>query len=418
MRILICLLSLLAAFRATGQDYTLFVGTYTNTGNLGNPDARLDSTGSKGIYVYRFDGGTATKVGAKGVGVEGGKVRVTLLSHTEPAVVCNPSYLAIAPDGRHLYACTESRMLNAGSVSAFAFDRGKGRLRFMGKRPSGGDNPAYVSVGQEGRHVAVANYTGGSLSVYPVGKEGELLRASINIRHFGHSIDSVRQDRAHVHSVVFSPDGRYLYTQDLGMDKIMIDAFDELKEPPLEDHGAGAGGAAGGAQGGAAGEGTVAAVGGSGPRHLTFHPNGRYAYLVEEMGGSVDVYRYHPETGALDPLQRIAAHPQEARGPFRSADIHVAPDGRYLYVSNREDSTIAIFSIEAATGLLKTVGYQSTFGKEPRNFMLDPSGRFLLVANQESNTIVIFRVDRETGLLQKTGVTIAVPAPTCLKMLP
>jgi len=313
-------------------------------------------------------------------------------------------------------------MLNAGSVSAFELDRGKGRLRFIGKQASGGDNPAYVSVGQEGRHVAVANYTGGSLSVYPVGKEGELLRASINIRHFGHSIDSVRQDRAHVHSVVFSPDGRYLYTQDLGMDKIMIDAFDELKEPPLEDHGAGVGGAGGGAggraQGGAAGEGTVAAVGGSGPRHLTFHPNGRYAYLVEEMGGSVDVYRYHPETGALDLLQRIAAHPQEARGPFRSADIHVAPDGRYLYASNREDSTIAIFSIEPATGLLKTVGYQSTFGKEPRNFMLDPSGRFLLVANQESNNIVIFRVDRETGLLRKTGETIAVPAPTCLKMLP
>jgi 6-phosphogluconolactonase len=136
------------------------------------------------------------------------------------------------------------------------------------------------------------------------------------------------------------------------------------------------------------------------------------------MGGSVDVYRYHPESGALDSLQRIAAHEPTVKGPFRSADIHISPDGRFLYASNRAESNIAIFSIEPATALLKTVGYQPTFGTEPRNFTLDPLGRFLLVANQESNSIVVFRVDRETGLLQQTGETISVPAPTCLKMAP
>jgi 6-phosphogluconolactonase len=335
-----------------------------------------------------------------------------LLSHTESAVVCNPSYLAIAAEGRHLYACTESRMFSKGSVSAFEFDRDKGRLRLINKQPSGGDNPAYVSVSQEGRYVAVANYTGGSLSVYPVGKEGELLRSAINIRHFRHSIDSSRQDRPHVHSVDFSPEGRYLYTQDLGLDKIMIDAFEEGKAPPMENM------AGTGAAGVGVGEATVATAGGSGRRHLLFSPNGRYAYLVEEMGGSVDVYRYHPESGALDSLQRIPAHALDVKGPFRSADIHISPDGRFLYTSNRAESNIAIFSIEQATGLLKTVGYQPTFGKEPRNFTLDPSGRFLLVANQESNSIVVFRVDRATGLPERTGETIAVPAPTCLKMVP
>jgi 6-phosphogluconolactonase len=434
MRTFILLLSLLMVmvYTATSQTSYLFVGTYTNTGNLNNPAARLDSTGSKGIYVYRFDGGDPGAVraagaeGGKGAApAKGGKLRVTLLSHTEAAAVCNPSYLAITGDGHHLYACTESRMFSKGSVSAFDFDRGKGRLRLINKQPSGGDNPAYVSVSQEGRYVAVANYTGGSLSVYPVGKEGELLRCAINIQHFGHSIDSSRQDRPHVHSVVFSPEGRYLYTQDLGLDKIMIDAFDEGKAPPMEDM---AGNAAGGGPGGfgartraadvGVGEATVATAGGSGPRHLVFSPNGRYAYLVEEMGGSVDVYRYHPESGALDSLQRIPAHAEDVKGPFRSADIHISPDGRFLYTSNRAESNIAIFSIEPATGLLKAVGYQPTFGKEPRNFTLDPSGRFLLVANQESNSIVVFRVDRATGLPERAGETIAVPAPTCLKMVP
>ncbi|GGB24399.1 lactonase family protein [Puia dinghuensis] len=389
---------------AKSQSYFLFVGTYTNTGNL-NGATTLDSTGSKGIYVYRFDAATG---------------EATPISHTES--VCNPSYLAIAPDGAHLYACTESRMLDKGSVSAFRFDRNSGQLQFINKVSSGGDNPAYVSVNHSGNWVVVANYTGGSLSVFPVRADGGLWTFIEDIQHFGHGINPARQEKAHVHSALFSPDSgqHYLYVQDLGLDKIMIEPFDETALAPV-GHG-----------------GLPVAVRttrpllpvqdtaeqkpammlsttpGSGPRHLVFHPNGKFAYLVEELGGSVDVYRFQPATGRLDSLQRIAAHPGDAKGPFRSADIHVSPDGRFLYTSNRAETTIAIFSIDPATGLLKAVGYVPTMGTEPRNFTLDPTGKWLLVANQDSNSIVVFRVNSKTGMIKPTGLTLSVPAPTCL----
>jgi 6-phosphogluconolactonase len=346
-----------------------------------------DSTGSKGIYVYRWDGASG---------------KATLLSHTEGVV--NPSYLAAAPDGQHIYACTDTRMTNAGSLSAFDFDRVTGRLRLINKQPSGGDNPVYVSVHSSGLWAAIANYTGGSLSAFSIQADGSLLPLRQNIQHTGHSVDTARQAKPHVHSVLFSPDERYLYAQDLGTDQITIYRWRGTAVPmadsPMQLVG------------------TVVLPAGSGPRHLTFHPNGKIAYLVEEMGGCVDVYRYHPESGQLDFLQRIASHAAEAKGPFAGADLHVSPDGRFLYVSNRaSENTITIFSIDPATGKLHTVGYQPVFGKEPRNFTIDPSGRFLLVANQNSNNIVIFRVDRHTGLLQATGDELVIPSPSCLKLM-
>jgi 6-phosphogluconolactonase len=199
---------------------------------------------------------------------------------------------------------------------------------------------------------------------------------------------------------VFSPDFRNLYAQDLGEDSIAIYTFNSAELMPLHDAG------------------KVAATPGSGPRHLTFHPNGRYAYLVEELGGSVDVYRWFPGTGSLRLLQRIATHPDGAKGPFRSADLHVSADGRFLYVTNREsESNITIFSIDTDKGTLRTIGYAPVLGKEPRNFTIDPTGRYLLVANQDSDEVVIFRIDKETGLPHPTGERIKVPSPTCLKMV-
>ena len=159
-----------------------------------------------------------------------------------------------------------------------------------------------------------------------------------------------------------------------------------------------------------------AAVAGAGPRHLTFGPDGRFAYLVEEMGGMVDVYRYDAATGRLDSLQRIAAHPDTATGPFRGADIHVSPDGKFLYTSNRAESSIAIFSIDKAQGTLQRVGYQGVFGQEPRNFAIDPTGNWLLVGDQESNVVVIYHVDKETGELRPLKRRLRIPLPTCLKL--
>jgi 6-phosphogluconolactonase len=401
MRRLIFLIALLSVLSARAQSYYLLVGTYTNMGSASSAPPK-DSTGSKGIYVYRWDAATG---------------QATLLSHTTGVV--NPSFLDIAPDGQHVYAATETRTTGAGSISAFSLDRGSGTLRFINKVPAGGDNPVYVAVHRSGRWVALANYTGGSLSVFPIKADGSLLPYVQNIQHTGHSINPARQEKAHVHSVVFSPDNRTLYAQDLGEDSISVYGFDSGAALPLRSDTAGLqqGGSDGAGQprGGSA---KISITPGSGPRHLTFHPNGRYAYLIEEMGGSVDVFRYYPGTGHLQLLQRIAAHPDGANGPFRSSDIHVSADGRFLYATNREsESNIAVFAVDPAKGTLRTIGYQSVLGKEPRNFMLDPSGRFLLVANQDSNAVVIFRVDPKTGLLEPTGQRLDVPSPTCLKMV-
>ena len=374
------LVSLLTVSQIRSQTFTLFVGTYTNTGTLpGAPP--LDSTGSKGIYVYRFDAATGT---------------ATLLSHTTG--VCNPSFLTVAPDRHHLYAVTDSRMVNAGNVSAFDFDPVSGKLKFINKTGSGGDNPAYVSVDATGSYAAVANYTGGSYALLPIAANGSIGKGSVTIFN-GHGVNPDRQEKPHTHSALFSPDNKYLYIQDLGLDRITIEPFDPAA--PSEDPATA----------------TLSTVPGSGPRHLTFHPNGKFAYLIEEMGGCVDVYRYDPSTGMLDSLQRIAAHPDTAKGPFRSSDIHVSPDGKFLYASNRAESTIAIFSVDNSSGLLTPVGYQPVLGKEPRNFTLDPTGNWLLVANQESREIVIFKVARETGLLQPLGRRIGVPTASCLQFI-
>ena len=392
MRRLICLFALLSALAVHAQSYYLLVGTYTNMGSSSSAPPR-DSTGSKGIYVYRWE--TATG-------------QATLLSHTTDVV--NPSFLDISPDGQHVYAATETRTAGAGSISAFSLDRESGTLRFINKVPSGGDNPVYVAVHRSGRWVALANYTGGSLSVFPIKGDGALLPYVQNVQHTGHSINPTRQDKPHVHSVVFSPDNRTLYAQDLGEDSISVYGFDSGVDLPLRG-----GIPAGQPQRESA---KISITPGSGPRHLTFHPNGKYAYLIEEMGGSIDIFRYYPGTGHLQLLQRIAAHADTAKGPFRSSDIHVSADGRFLYATNREaESNIAVFAVDPSKGTLRTIGYQSVLGKEPRNFILDPTGNFLLVANQDSNTVVVFKVDKKTGLLEPTGQRLEVPSPSCLKMV-
>jgi 6-phosphogluconolactonase (cycloisomerase 2 family) len=293
-------------------------------------------------------------------------------------------------------------MPNAGSISAFAFNNKTGTLTFINKQSSGGENPVYISVHKSGRWVVNANYTGGSLAVLHINKDGSLQPAQQTIQHTGSSVNKERQSAPHVHSAVFSPEQDYLFAPDLGMDKIMVYRFDAAKEKPLTP----------------AQQPFVAARPGSGPRHFTFHPNGKWAYLVEELSGTVVGYRYDHKKGALDSFQRIAAHPAEATGPFSGADIHVSPDGRFLYVSNRaKENNMAIFSINATTGKMKLAGYQSTLGEVPRNFIIEPSGKFLLVANQESGSVVMFKRDFKTGLLQPAGEQINVPQPVCLQFL-
>lgn len=352
------------------QPAYLFIGTYTNAG-------------SKGIYVYRFDTSTG---------------KAEWVSNTEG--VSNPSYLALAPDGKTLYAANENSVEDGAGVSAFAFDPASGKLTFINRQPSGGAHPCYVSVDPSGKWVAVGNYSGGNLSLYPLGGDGSLQPARQTIQHKGSSVDKGRQGSPHVHAVVFSPDGQHLLVPDLGLDKIMTYRFNPALPEPLQP----------------ALPPFAATQPGSGPRHLAFHPKGGWVYLMEEMGGSVAVYTYRK--GKLTPAQRIAAHPTGTPGPYGSADIHVSPDGRFLYASNRgTENTIAIFSINQKTGALTALGFQPTGGVHPRNFMIDPSGNFLLVANRDSNNVVVFRRNKATGALTPAGEPISIPNPVCLKMM-
>ena len=366
---LLCVL-LCISFAANCQKYFLFIGTYTGSG-------------SKGIYVYTFDAATG---------------KAEWVSNTEGII--NPSYLAIAPGRSYLYACTETRTANAGGVSAFRFDREKGSLTFINKQSSGGDNPAYVSVHKSGKWVIAGNYSGGSLAAFPVNADGGIQPYSQLIQHTGASINKQRQDVAHVHSTVFSPKGKYLFVPDLGMDKVMIYKFDPSAQMPLQP----------------ASPGFVNTYPGSGPRHFIFHPNKKWAYLIEEMGGTVVAYNY--KKGKLNVIQQIVTHVDTARGDFGSADIQISPDGKFLYASNRgNENNIAVFSVDRPTGKLSLKGFQSTMGIQPRNFTIDPSGKYLLAANQKTGNIVIFMRDIISGLLQYTGEQINIPEPVCLKMI-
>ncbi|HUB62791.1 MAG TPA: lactonase family protein [Puia sp.] len=376
MRYYLLTLLLLLSFSGFSQQYYLFVGTYTE----GSPASR----GSKGIYVYRFDAATgdATPVST--------------------AMTDNPSYLAIALGGRFVYSVNETHGTEPGGVSAFSFDKASGKLTFIDKQASGGADPCYISVDARRKWALVANYSGGNLSALPIGADGSLHPLTELIQHTGVGPVKDRQEKAHVHSTILSPDQRYLVVADLGMDELSVLRFDHaaVKKPltPAPDP-------------------IVKIQPGYGPRHTTFCPGKPYAYLINELSGMVDAFHY--ANGKFTLLQAISAHPAGYTGTIGSADIHVSADCRFLYASNRGDANnIAIFAINAATGKLTWKGVVPTQGSTPRNFMIDPTGHWLLVANQNGSNVVFFRIDTRTGMLTPTGKQLSIPAPVCLKMTP
>jgi 6-phosphogluconolactonase len=358
------------SFGCSAQKFYLFTGTYTNSG-------------SKGIYVYTFNSSTGN---------------TELVSNTDSVV--NPSYLTVSKNGNYVYAVNETNGAVPGRVSAFSFDKKSGKLHFLNTHLSGGDDPCYVALNADGKWLAVANYSGGSAAIFPVNKNGSLQPYAQLIQDSVSSINKDRQEKAHVHETVFSPDNKYLFTPDLGMDKIMIYKFNSSAKRPLKP----------------SLPPYVEVKAGSGPRHITFHPNKKFVYLINELSGFVVAYNY--KDGKFSELQNISAHPEEFKGVIGSSEIDTSPDGKFLYVSNRgEENTITIFSINSVSGKLNLVGYQPT-GKGPRHFMIDPTGKFLLVANQDSDNVVIFKRDKITGLLTATGEEIKVPKPVCLQMIP
>jgi 6-phosphogluconolactonase len=351
------------------NDYHLLIGTYSNKDK------------SNGIYVYKFNAKSGTFEVAQPV-----------------TSSVNASYLAVSADRKNVYAVSEGGGGNGG-VNAYSFDPAIGALKFINSVPSEGDHPCYVSVDDKKKFVFVGNYSGGNLLSIPLNADGSFRTTVQNIRHEGSSVVKDRQEKAHVHSVVLSPDGNYLLVPDLGADKVFQYRVDVTKPLALMP----------------AAPPFTAVKPGGGPRHLTFHPNGKYAYLVLELEASVMAFDYHD--GKLQPKQTITMVAPEFKGKVSAADIHISPDGKFLYASNRgEANELAIYSIDKA-GKLALVGRQSVLGRIPRNFAIDPTGNFLLVANQDSNDIIFFKRDLKTGLLTPTGKKIQVDKPVCLKFV-
>lgn len=362
-------IALFSSILANAQQYYLFVGSY-------NRDKDKD-----GVYLYRFDYNTGA---------------------LQPAYalkgVLNPSYLIISPDGKYIYTCSEAQTPNVGGVSSLAFDSTKETLTLLSRQNSGGDNPAYVGTDKAGKWLLCANYSGGSLSIFPLEADGHIA-PSKQVITFQDSSILKRQTSSHIHSGVFSPDARFAFFPDLGADKIRTYQLEPAAAEPLQP----------------ATPPYTATVPGSGPRHIIFHPKLPYAYCIEEIGGMVSCYKYHD--GKLDSIQRISAHLEAPAADYNSADIHISPDGKFLYASTREDANmIFIYAIHQQKGTLKKVGQESSRGKHPRNFVIDPTGKFLLVANQNTGNVVVFKRNQQTGLLTATGTEIKLLNPSSLQI--
>lgn len=369
------LVSLLAgANGAPSKQFFVYFGTYTGAKN-------------KGIYVSRFDSVT-------------GKLSEPRLA----AQTVNPAYLAIAPDRRSLFAVNETKHFNGqagGAVSVFKLDASSGKLDFLNQQPSGGIDPCHIVANPDGKYVFVANYTSGSVAAFPVETNGFLGPASSVIQHHGSSVNHERQAGPHAHCVAVDGANHRVFVCDLGLDKVMIYRLNE-------------------ANGELAPEGTspVALKPGSGPRHIVFSPDGRYAYVLGEMGATLTAFAYNPEHGALNEIQTISTLPEDFRGKNTSAEVALVPSGKFIYASNRGDDSIAVFAVDEASGRLSFVERQSCHGKTPRCFAIDPTGQFLIAANQNTDNVVVFSVNPQTGKLTWTGQTVEVGQPVCVTFVP
>jgi 6-phosphogluconolactonase len=340
--------------------------------------------GSKGIYVFEFD-----------------RIQGKLIELQTVTEGSSPGFMALSPDKKMMYSIYGKGTLSDGngSVMAFKIDRITGLLTKVNEQSAGGKGPAHISVDPKGRFAYVSNYGDGTLSVLPINKDGSLAKASDFIKHSGSSVVVGRQEGSHIHSAIPSADGRFLYVSDLGIDKIMIYKVDENgKLTPADVP-------------------FSISSSGSGPRHFTIHPNGKFAYSVEEISSTVASFRVNMKNGKLNPIERLDMLPKGFTERNSAADIHFSPDGKFLYASNRGHESLVIYKANSRNGKLTLVGHEGTGGKHPRNFMIDKNGEFALTGNQNTDNIVIFRRDKQTGKLMPTGDQMMVPAVMCLIQL-
>jgi len=329
---------------------------------------------------------------------------ITLVPLGLAADIPNPSFIELDLKRRRLFCVNGVQTFEGkptGAVSAFAIDPDTGKLTLLNQRSSTGSGPCHLVLDKEGRNLLVANYSGGNVAVLPVGPDGRLGEATAVVQHTGKSVNPDRQEGPHPHCVTLDPANRFALVCDLGLDKVLIYRFDaeQGKLTPSEPA-------------------FASLKPGAGPRHLTFHPGGRFAYVVNELDSTITAFAYLPETGALKELQTVSTLPPYYDGPNFPAEIGIKPSGEYLYASNRGHESLVVFGIDRDKGTLKYIEEQNSGGKTPRHFGIEPSGKHLAIANQDSDTLLVCRIDPENGRLKPSGVFAQAPSPVCVKFLP
>ncbi len=359
---------------SNGEIQIVYVGTYTNGE-------------SEGIYVCQLDMST------------GELKQVSVARNIE-----NPSYLAVDAERNRLYAVNELLAFaghSGGGVSAFAIQPSSGELTFINRVPSHGGAPCYLSISQNGRYLLIANYAGGNISVIPVNKEGVLGKPTEIVNHLGSSLHPKRQAGPHPHAIILDSANDYAFVPDLGLDKVLQYRFDHANGRLNANQ-----------------RPWVSTKPGAGPRHMVFHENNQSAYVINELDSTINALAYDQSRGELKVYQTISTIPSSYAGKNSAADLHLAPNGKFLYGSNRGHDSIAIFAIDPETGELTLVKHTPTQGRNPRGFAIDPTGTFLLAANQDSDNILVFRIDQEHGTLTPSGHGLHLPSPVCLKVTP
>lgn len=358
---------------AKSNELLVYVGTYTNKGT------------SDGIYICKLNLTTGA------------------LTKFSSAKSQDPAFLAIDRKRKFLYAANEIGELNgqkSGAVSAFAINQTTGELTFINQQATNSPGTCSVIVDKKSKCVLAANYSGGSVSAFPVKSDGSLGELSDLAQHQGSSVNPNRQKEPHAHTIIVDDGNRYAFCADLGLDKVMIYKLDAKRAKLTPNTQA-----------------FASVKPGAGPRHFKIHPNNKFAYVINELNSTVTTFAYDKSQGTLKEIQTVPTLPADFSGTNYCADIHVHPSGKFVYGSNRGHDSIVVFAADA-TGKLSLVQHHSTLGKWPRNFAIDPTGQFVLVANQNTNNVVIFRVEASTGKLTPTGHSLELPLPVCLKLIP
>ena len=351
----------LALLPAAAADLTVYFGTHT-------------AGPGKGFSVSHFDT------------VTGALSEPQFLLET-PA----PAYFVIAPGGRRLYSCNST-----GFVSAYSIDPATAQLKLINQKPSGGGDPSYISLDRTGHYVLVANYDGGNIAVWALAPDGSLGERTAFVQHTDSSVNPQQQLQAHAHSIRVDPSNRFALVGDTGLDRLFVYKFNVKdgslapNDPPF-----------------------VKAAPGANPRHVAFHPNGRWLYVLTEAGSTIMLFNWDTKRGALSEAQTVSTLPKDFQGKSACAEIQVHPSGKFVYASNRGRDSIAVFSVDAKTGRLTLIQDVPSGGKTPRNFDMDPTAHWLLVTNHDSNTAMVFRIDQQTGKLTPTGQPVDVPSPYC-----